>query len=126
VIETGGTRPGTDILQAIATPRHQSGDQAIYLTPQNATTDGGPPVSKLSEGNQPNLTEHAPARNRLRRRAIICGLSALLIVVTSWLVPVLGFILLILALLAVHGIVAPEPIDTYLDGHFDGHCHSRW
>jgi hypothetical protein len=122
-VESSGTRVGT---LGPGTVVGETGDHAVYPTPHDATTDGGSPTSKPSESNQPNLTEHAPARNRLRRGLIICGLSALLIVLTWWLVPVLGFILTMLALLAVHGIVAPEPIDTYLDGHFDRHCHSRW
>jgi hypothetical protein len=69
---------------------------------------------------------NAPHHDRLRRRAIIGGFSALLLVLSLWLVPVLGFVLIVLAVLVLNGIVAPEPIDTYFDVYFDRHGHARW
>jgi hypothetical protein len=58
--------------------------------------------------------------------ASIGGFSALLLVISWWLVPVVGCIVTIPAVLVLYGIVAPEPIDIYLDGNFDRHSHARW
>jgi len=101
-------------LSPLPVPRDKFGELAIYIT------------SKPPEHKQPILTEPASDHDRLRRGAIIGGLSALLLVLSWWLVPVLGCILTILAILILHGIVAPEPIDTYLDGNFERHRHARW
>ena len=122
----GGIRRGSDIFTALLVPRDQSGDLAVHIAPQDATIVGPVTTSKPSEDKQPTLTEPASDHDRLRRRAIISGLSALLLVLSWWLVPVLGCILTILAVLILYGIVAPEPIDTYLDGNFDRHRHARW
>jgi hypothetical protein len=124
------------------------GQQAVVILDGEAAVEiSGTPIATLGAGKvvgemalvdhsrrsetvtaitQPTPTEPAPDHGRLRRRAIVGSLSALELVLSWWLVPVLGCIFTILAVLVVYGIVAPEPIDTYLDGHFDRHRHARW
>jgi CRP/FNR family cyclic AMP-dependent transcriptional regulator len=126
VIAGGGIRRGSDISKARPVPRDQSGDVAIYITPQDATIEGPVSTSKPSEHQQPTLTEPASDHDRLRRCAIIGGLSVLLLVLSWLVVPVIGCILTILAVLVLYGLAAPEPLDTHLEGNFDRHRHARW
>jgi hypothetical protein len=115
-----------DVSKTLPVPRGKSGHRAMYLTPQNATIEGAVSTSKPFEDKRPALTEHAADRDRLRRRASIGGFSTLLLVISWWLVPGVGCTVTIPAVLVLYGIVAPEPIDTYLDGNFDRHSHARW